>query len=310
MRRRTRGATTGRRSSTLYESHGSMKLSSDEVARFYNLNTALLVDVNRHLLVVPGVDTEEAWSRASFRDKVDLRNALYDHPDLIDRFVAENPRGFTAEELAEIASWRSFLRGTFYIVRFLKRYAVFLDTETPPRAYGVLGLHDSIEHLVGFLRPPIYVKAVLLPFQGRIVYDGVLEPAQIYFGPGLRASLNETYQAIQENQGITESLVVPGRSEVVAGTLPSTSPEKRRRTSGLPALLPALERVEQDTDRLRGAETVLERRALTALRAAASLARTVAAEPDNPEGIARARRRLRTAVSQLETSFNRRQLDE
>ena len=219
----------------------------------------------------------------------------------------ENPRGFTADELAVIASWRGFILGDFYIVRFLKRYAVFLNTGSPPRAYGVLGLHGSIEELVGFLRPPIYVKAVLLPFQGRIVYDGVLEPAQIFFGPGLRASLNETYQAIRENQGIIESLTA---AEGAAGAPSPESPQKSRRRPSAPALLLALERIAQEIEGLRGTETVLERRALAALRAAASLARTVAAEPDNEEAIARALRRTRTAVSQVDTSLDRRRLSE
>ena len=53
---------------------------------------------------------------------------------------------------------------------------------------------------------PIYVQAVLLPFEGQIIYDSLLVPYRVYFGPGIRGYLNDTYRNIQEREGIITTL--------------------------------------------------------------------------------------------------------
>lgn len=53
---------------------------------------------------------------------------------------------------------------------------------------------------------PVYVKIVLLSFKGRIIYDGLFQPYQVYFGPGIRSGLRETYLTAKQNHRIIESL--------------------------------------------------------------------------------------------------------
>ena len=50
------------------------------------------------------------------------------------------------------------------------------------------------------------LQAVLLPFKGQIVYDGFLLPYRIFFGAGIRRSLNDEYQAAKARYGIITSL--------------------------------------------------------------------------------------------------------
>jgi hypothetical protein len=141
-------------------------LAPEEVELYFRLSIALLLDANRRLRVLPRVDAREDFMRASLDAKIKLRDALYGHPELIDAFVADNPEGFSPPELAAVSGWKRCVRGSFYILRFLKRYAVFLDSGTPARAYGVLGLHDEIDQMFPGLRPPVYVRAVLLRSTG------------------------------------------------------------------------------------------------------------------------------------------------
>jgi hypothetical protein len=84
----------------------------------------------------------------------------------------------------------------------------------PSRAYGVLGLISPIDKVIG---PdlPLLVDATLLPFHDKIIYDGILAPYSIYFGPGIRADLNKTYRDIKEREGITTSLLPPATPPAV-----------------------------------------------------------------------------------------------
>ncbi len=97
------------------------------------------------------------------------------------------------------------MAGTFYVFRKLAKYTVFLSNSNPAVAYGVLALSEPFEELIG-PNLPIMVKAVLLPFKGMIVYDGMMTAYKISFGPGIRRSLNESFKEAKLRHGIVTSL--------------------------------------------------------------------------------------------------------
>jgi hypothetical protein len=208
------------------------------------------------------------------------------------------------DDLAVVASWKRFVRGEFYIVRFLKRYAVFLTAESPVRAYGVLGLTEEIEEVFFTLRPPIYIRTVLLPFKRRIVHDGRAHTYNVLFGSGIRGGLNEDYQAIRERGEIIESL------EPADAVALSADPARRPRGPAksrqpVEETLAILERMAADAERLRGADTPATQRAFALVRAAITVAQTAVASPSDADAWTRAYRRARTAVVQLHTSLSR-----
>jgi hypothetical protein len=69
----------------------------------------------------------------------------------------------------------------------------------------VLGLVSPIEEIV-HIPPPCLVRTTLLPFEGKIIYDSLLAGYNVYFGSGIRASLNDTYKAAQERGTLLTSL--------------------------------------------------------------------------------------------------------
>jgi hypothetical protein len=182
-----------------------VKLAQRDLKLFFKLHSALLAYANRRLKVVDGVDTPERFMNAGLEKQVKIRDALQDNLALIDSFVRDNPFGFSGDELDVVAGWRYLVKGTFYLLRYLKKYAIFLDDMEPSRAYGVLALTNAFEEILG-QEPPIRLEAVLLPFKGQIVYDGFLAPYRIYFGRGFREDLNEECREAKDRFGIIMSL--------------------------------------------------------------------------------------------------------
>ena len=182
-----------------------MVLPPDQTDRFYRLWFALLHFVNeRQRLVAP---FPPVWGEATLQtaDALVLRDALWADDALRAQFVADNPARLSAADLALVASWRHRLAGNFFIERYLKAHTIFLSEASPARAYGVLGLVSPLEEIVGpYL--PIYVQAVLLPFEGRIIYDSLLAPYSISFGSGIRRSLRDSYRDAQERDGVITAL--------------------------------------------------------------------------------------------------------
>lgn len=183
-----------------------MQLPPHQTDRFYRIWHALLHYVNEQRQLVPPFPVAPREASLPASDALQLRNALWADDALRESFIATNPAGFPSDDLALVASWQHRLTGNFFIVRHLKKYTVFLSEHTPAHAYGVLGLVSPIEEIVGPI-VPIYVQGVLLPFEGQIIYDGLLETYRISFGPGIRSSLNDTYRNAQEREGIITTLV-------------------------------------------------------------------------------------------------------
>jgi len=124
-----------------------MNVHPDDGRLFYKLFSALLGYVNQKLAVVSEqFSSENDYTTLPPQARGKVRDALYEHRELIDQFVAENPAGLSPEELEIVAGWKHALVGRFYILRYLKKYTIFLSaTDKPYKAYGVLGLADPME---------------------------------------------------------------------------------------------------------------------------------------------------------------------
>ena len=182
-----------------------MHLLEKEVERFYGIWFPLLHFVNQNRKVAPSFPKE--WRNANVPPEVavPIRNALWEDDALREAFISENPARLSPDDLALIDSWKHRVADNFFIFRHLKKYTIFIDGSSPSNGYGVQGIISSLEEIVGSYLP-IYVKAVLLPFEDRIIYDSLLSYYPIQFGAGYRSSLNDTYRDIQERGGIITKL--------------------------------------------------------------------------------------------------------
>jgi len=98
---------------------------------------------------------------------------------------------------------------------------VLLSTDKQPIAYGVLALSQPFEELIGpYL--PVLTETVLLPFQGMIVYDGLLRSYRVSFGSGIRRSLNESFKEANARHGIVTTL--PMSDEPLPPKAPKAKP--------------------------------------------------------------------------------------
>jgi len=213
-----------------------MQVSIDEGKLFYKLFAALLGYVNRTLAVVAEQFSESGeYALLSPQTRGKVRDALYEHRELIDQFIVENPAGLPPEELEIVGGWKNALVGRFYILRYLKKHTIFLSaTDKPYKAYGVLALANPIEEVIG---PglPVLANVVLLPFKGQIIYDGLIAPYAVTFGGGARRNLNEDYNRAKEAFGIITSL---GDQSAPLSPKPKKarkSPEKIVRLIGRPS---------------------------------------------------------------------------
>ncbi len=183
-----------------------MNLSPAEVERFYRIWWLLLAYVNQHEKLLANFSKTPGVASVEKSEAARLRNALWASPNYLQDFVARNPDRLAQTDLALVASWHHRVQGKFFIMRQLKKHCIFLlQSEQQNRAYGVLGLVSPIEDILP-MAPPILVETVLLPWEGKIIYDGLLQASAIHFGSGIRRSLTDSLRCATESGRLLTSL--------------------------------------------------------------------------------------------------------
>ena len=180
-----------------------MKLTKEEAELFFDLMWSLQFFINRELKIFTKIKNRKEYSELPQEDKLVLREKIYEQPELIDKYVASNPDRLDDNHLSIVKQWKNFIKGDFYIQRYLKNHAIFIGGNN---VYGVLALNDAFENLFPANYLPRYVKTVLLPFQGRIVYDGLMQVYKVSFGGGIKRSLSEAYMQAKQNNKIITTL--------------------------------------------------------------------------------------------------------
>jgi len=274
-----------------------MVVSKEDVELFFKLMWSLQVFVNSKLNLVPDCDTVEVLKELEIEQRVEVRNAVYANLELIPQFAEENPQGFSDEELCIVRGWSKFITGDFFIERYLARHAIFIKDKT---VYAVLGLYDSFEHFAPREYLPVYVKAVLLPFKGKIVYDGVMHTHRIHFGSGIRGDLKETYLTAKQNGRILESLEPSTqRAEQQAGGGKSKRPARDWR-----AEIDALRMQAQILDTGAGTPAI-QGAVFKLVKASLELAQTSAHQPGDLNELWDQTRKVERALRKVQTTLDR-----
>ena len=239
---------------------------------------------NQRLGILKDFPSPLKYAELQAKNKIKLRDVLWKSPDLINDYVKENPELLSSNNLDIVLGWKRFIKGEFFILRHLKKYTIFIGNDN--QVYGVIGLFDSIEDIVPVNSLPIMAETVLLPFKGRIVYDGLLRSYNLSFGGGIRSELNYTYMVAKQKERIITTL------EKIADQVRPTGHKIMK------SWIPELEEISSSVSKLKG-ETPLQRSAFTLLRASVEMAKFVETTPDDLDVLIVGERKIRKAATHL-----------
>ncbi|MEQ8676448.1 MAG: hypothetical protein RLP44_21915 [Aggregatilineales bacterium] len=184
-----------------------MHLTPQEVERFYGIWFPLLHFVNEQKNLIPSFPSKWKESPATPEMALPLRNALWEDDKLREEFISKNPAKLSDADLALVKSWDHRISENMFIFRNLKNYTILIPENRSPVAYGVIGIMDGFDEMFGD-NLPIYAEIILIPFEDRIIYDSLMMPYPIFFGGGIKSSLKDAYNEVQERGGVVTSLPV------------------------------------------------------------------------------------------------------
>jgi len=276
-----------------------MKVSDKDAELFFDLMWGLQYFVNRKNKIHTHIKSLEEYIDCSTEAKMEVRTALYSNITIIDSYVEENPQKLSADKLEIISAWKNFVQGDFLIERYLKRCAMFIENDT---VYGVLGLHQSVEDIIPRYRLPMNVEAVLLPFKGKIIYDGLFQARNIFFGGGIKRDLKETYMRAKQNNRIIESF----------DTATKKSPKKEaNKQKSSKDWTPELNALAKASKKLRGKATdpAIFSPAFSLLKASIEFAQIAVSDVNNQEDLHKALDKVRRAYNKSNTVISRQEYE-
>jgi len=182
-----------------------MRLSEEELEQLHKIQPLLFLYTNRLNGLVKGFVTTEDFFELDFQDKILIRDTINrDKKWIFDKFVEKHKDDLTQSDIEIVLSWKEQIKGTFIIVKQLKKYAKFISAkEEDDRAYGVYALNDSFDELFNL---PIWIDTVLLPFKDKIIYDGLILAQNIHFGASIRKRFNNSLSIAEAKYGLITSL--------------------------------------------------------------------------------------------------------
>jgi len=269
-----------------------MNLSRDDADLFFKLMWELQFYLNQRAQIWPGIQSVEDYISLSMQKKAKVRDTLWKKPDWIEKFLDENPNHLSVSEKDIVRQWQRCISGAFYILRCLKTHAIFIGKES--KIYGVLGLRDNLRDIFHGQPFPRKVEAVLLPYKGQIIYDGMMRTYDISFGQGIRSDLNEMYLTAKQNGRIITTLETgPGSGNIGERTLKSTQEWNA-----------TVEEIVSASGRM-GKGTAIQNATFTLLRSSAKIAEAVMKQEHDLDGLWKLARHAQKALHHLQMVLNR-----
>jgi hypothetical protein len=270
-----------------------MNLSREDASLFFELMWSLQFYTNHKIGLNPEVTSVEEYCDLSQEDKLTVRDRLFEQPSLIDSYVNANPDNFDPKKLSIVKSWKNFVKGEFYLERYLKNHAIFISDQG---IYAVQSLYKSFDEMFHKSHLPLYHNTVLLPFKGKIIYDGLMESYRIHFGGGMKRSLKEKYMKAKQNDHIVTSLEKT-RLHIVGKT---TQPQGKDWSS-------ELKQLEKIAKKLKGGldQPVINTPVFSLIRASIELANQAITESSSPKQLDKQIDKVFKAANKVDTIITR-----
>lgn len=179
-----------------------MTLPPSLAAEFINLHTEVMLFAGQESGNLPASMTVEELMSAGPEVLIKHRDQLYKDLSVLDRY-AESIKGTVPDQRVEdLKGFKNYVRGQFFVMKHYKKHTVLMGND---QLYGILGLTQSIEDIIPTWALPSMVEAVLLPFRGYYIYDGLMATRNITIGGSMSASLNDDFRRLKAINGIISS---------------------------------------------------------------------------------------------------------
>ena len=157
---------------------------------FYKLYFSILDYVNSFEQIIPNKKIDpNIYIEPD--ELVNLIEVFWKDKDrFIDEYIEKNPSDFTFRNLNIISDFRYGMRKNFLLVAYEKNYTVLNDEGIN---YMVKGLNENLDQFIAPEKTPMLMQTAIMPFNGRIIYDGFISTSNIRLAQDIISKAFEDY---------------------------------------------------------------------------------------------------------------------
>lgn len=166
---------------------------------FFALRNLLLDYTNQKYNINKKLRNFDDICDAESEELIDIRDKLWENPNIIKNYLKENPNKLNEELISIIKSWNEKkINKEFVLYKYEDEYTLFIDDYN---IYYVKGLKVRIRDMIPEQKLPMIVKTVLLPLKDQIIYDSYVEQYNMAVGNNLRKIWHDNYKKLlKENK--------------------------------------------------------------------------------------------------------------
>jgi hypothetical protein len=176
-----------------------MTLTDKEYKEFLRIHLDLLFYVGQRLKIISTNITLDKFVDLDLKIKAECRDKFIESDNLLDDYLSLNFDRLTTEQISILTGFKKKITGDFIIYKCLTNFAIFLNTKDN-KFYAVKALGDSFDDF--FDRFPVLIKTTILPYNGKIIYDGFIKSSGVYFGSGITSTMRDDYKEAKKNNQI------------------------------------------------------------------------------------------------------------
>ena len=180
-----------------------MTLTDKEYKIFLKIHIGLLYYAGQNSKIIDDTIDFKKFVDTDFSVKLKCRDFFLDNKNILDDYLTTNFDKLTNNEISILSGFKKTITSNFVIFKCLTNNAIFIDTKDN-RFYAVKALGDGFDHF--FDRFPVLVQTTILPFNNHIIYDGFMKSQGIYFGSGMKSTMNEDYKIAKTNNQILTTI--------------------------------------------------------------------------------------------------------
>ena len=185
-------------------------LSPEDRKTFFRLFIPLLDFTNQKYEINEYLSEDLRMGRPDTQELKEVADVLWANPETIDEYIEATEKQFGLEEDDRrlLEGWRYPVSGRFILERHLSKGSIFIDAENAEtmKVYLVKGLTEPWSEMLADFRPPILLRATLIPFGNCIISDGLVYPHNIIFSSGDKSDFKDYYMHAKQNGKIITSL--------------------------------------------------------------------------------------------------------
>lgn len=187
-----------------------MRLEEKEYYEYLAVHPKLLYYAGIKNKILPTSTTLKDFINMDAQEKYPTRESLYENIGLIDQYLEEKSGELSTSQVEMIQQFKYFQKGTFYIMKMTEKETLFMDDDF---VYSVLALNDPFIYFFQNWSIPIMVEAVLLPYNGKIIYDGMISNYPIHIGRTMASGLKNEFNLKKGKHGIIKKLPIGIKKE-------------------------------------------------------------------------------------------------